>query len=421
MGPLYYILVALPCTIGSIGLALLHIYRHLLNYTEPTYQRFIVRIIFMVPVYASMSFMSLVFNKSSIYFNSVREVYEAWVIYNFLSLCLAWVGGPGAVLLSLAGRVLKSNWCLMTCCFPPVSLDGRFIRRCKQGCLQFVILKPILVAVTLILYANGKYHDGNFSVAQSYLYLTIIYTVSYTMALYALALFYMACRDMLQPFNPVPKFIIIKSVVFLTYWQGVLVFLAAKYDFIKNAEEAADFQNFIICVEMLIAAVGHLYAFPYKEYAGANVNPSHGFTDSLAHASKLNDFYHDTVHQFAPTYHDYVLYNNSSDSGEENSTKYRARTFVPMGPEMENARKSRDIASNKLDDIQLSRMSSSSDSVPENNYSPVQKIAKSESIDSSLLVDVSNTTSVPFDLTLVDLSLSSYSDQVPAVTDSETR
>lgn len=31
-------------------LALLHIYRHLLNYTEPTYQRYIVRIIFMVPV-----------------------------------------------------------------------------------------------------------------------------------------------------------------------------------------------------------------------------------------------------------------------------------------------------------------------------------------------------------------------------------
>ena len=82
-----------------------------------------------------------------------------------------------------------------------------------------MILKPILVAVTLILYAKGKYEDGNFNPKQSYLYLTIIYTLSYTMALYALALFYVACKDLLQPFNPVPKFIIIKSVVFLTYWQ----------------------------------------------------------------------------------------------------------------------------------------------------------------------------------------------------------
>lgn len=97
--------------------------------------------------------------------------------------------------------------------------NRRFIRRCKQGCLQFVILKPILVVITFILYAKGKYEDGNFSVNQSYLYITIIYTISYFMALFALALFYAACRDLLQPYNPVPKFIIIKSVVFLTYWQ----------------------------------------------------------------------------------------------------------------------------------------------------------------------------------------------------------
>jgi hypothetical protein len=98
-------------------------------------------------------------------------------------------------------------------------LNRRFIRRCKQGCLQFVILKPILVVITFILYAKGKYKDGNFSVNQSYLYITIIYTISYSMALYALALFYAACRDLLRPYNPVPKFIMIKSVVFLTYWQ----------------------------------------------------------------------------------------------------------------------------------------------------------------------------------------------------------
>lgn len=77
----------------------------------------------------------------------------------------------------------------------------------------------------------------------------------------------------------------------------MLIFLAAKSGFIKNVDEAADFQNCIICVEMLIAALGHLYAFPYKEYAGANIGGSRGFTASLAHALKLNDFYHDTVHQ----------------------------------------------------------------------------------------------------------------------------
>ncbi|XP_057425511.1 uncharacterized protein LOC130718896 [Lotus japonicus] len=417
--PIYLYIVAFLCTIGAVSLALLHIYKHIVNYTEPTYQRYIVRIVFMVPVYALMSFLSLVLPASSIYFNSIREVYEAWVIYNFLSLCLAWVGGPGAVVLSLSGRVLKPSWFLMTCCLSPIPLDGRFIRKCKQGGLQFVILKPILVAVTLILYVKGKYKDGNFSPKQSYLYLTIIYTFSYTMALYALALFYVACKDLLHPFNPVPKFIIIKSVVFLTYWQGVLVFLAAKSKFIKDADEAAILQDFIICVEMLVAAVGHFYAFPYKEYAGANIGGvSRGFTASLGHALMLNDFYHDTVHQFAPTYHDYVLYNHGE--GEEGTRKYRSRTFVPLGPEMDAVRRNKHMFENKVDDIQLSRFSSSNSSTPSNS-GPISDVSHSDAMKSSLLVDVSNSVSVPYDLTLIDLDLSDHPEKVPAVDKAGTR
>ncbi|XP_042023626.1 transmembrane protein 184B-like isoform X2 [Salvia splendens] len=349
MGPIFYILIALPCTIGAITLALHHIYNHLLNYTEPTYQRYIVRIIFMVPVYALMSFLSLILNKQAIYFNSVREM--------------------------------------------------RFIRRCKQGCLQFVILKPILVTVTFILYAKGKYQDGNFNPRQSFLYLTIIYTISYSVALYALALFYVACKDLLKPFNPVPKFIMIKSVVFLTYWQGVLVFLAAKSKLIKNTEEAAEFQNFIICVEMLIAAAGHLFAFPYKEYAGANIGANRGFAASFAHALNISDFYHDTVHQFAPTYHDYVLYNHGD--GDEGTTKYRARTFVPTGPEMDTVRRNKANPGNKSDDVN----SPSSVGTTQNSGGNTKLEALGSS---SLLRSEANSVDLPYELSLMDVDFSNY-------------
>ena len=42
-------------------------------------------------------------------------------------------------------------------------VDGFFLRRCKQGTLQFVLMKPIMATLTLILYAAGAYTDGDMS------------------------------------------------------------------------------------------------------------------------------------------------------------------------------------------------------------------------------------------------------------------
>lgn len=403
--PIYLDVVAFASTVGAVLLAVLHIYRHLVNYTEPIYQRYIVRIIFMVPVYALMSFLSLILPDSSIYFNSIREVYEAWVIYNFLSLCLAWVGGPGAVVLSLSGRTLKPSWLLFTCCFPAVPLDGRFIRRCKQGCLQFVILIPILAIISLILYAKEKLKDGNFNPGQAYLYLTIIYTISYTSALHALALFYVACRDLLQPFNPVPKFVLIKSVVFLTYWQGVLVFLAARTELIKNTEQAAEYQNILICLEMLIAAIGHFYAFPYRVYAGTSIGgSSKDFTRNLAHALMLNDLYHDTVHQFAPTYHDYVMYNH----GEGNEVDTKDSNALAL-TDLEMDIVSQSLPATKMDCINLQSTQSPSDGsiLHVNESTRIEYLHPPEGMKSSLLLDSFNQSSLPYDLPLKGIQPSS--------------
>jgi hypothetical protein len=58
------------------------------------------------------------------------------------------------------------------------------------------------------------------SAEKGYLYITIIYNVSITLALYALFLFYFATKDLLTPYDPILKFAIIKSVIFLSFWQG---------------------------------------------------------------------------------------------------------------------------------------------------------------------------------------------------------
>ena len=52
-----------------------------------------------------------------------------------------------------------------------------------------------------------------------YLYVTIVYNITYSVALFALLMFYLGTHDMLAPFNPLLKFILVKSVVFFTFWQ----------------------------------------------------------------------------------------------------------------------------------------------------------------------------------------------------------
>jgi len=70
---------------------------------------------------------------------------------------------------------------------------------------------------------------SSYSVTGGYLYITIIYNISVSLALYALFLFFFATSDLLRPFEPVLKFLTIKSVIFLSFWQGGLLCILILY------------------------------------------------------------------------------------------------------------------------------------------------------------------------------------------------
>lgn len=66
----------------------LQIYLHLCYYTSPAEQRWIVRILFIVPIYAFDSWLSLLFfhDMYYIYFDSVRNWYEGMFVFLYLLL-----------------------------------------------------------------------------------------------------------------------------------------------------------------------------------------------------------------------------------------------------------------------------------------------------------------------------------------------
>ncbi|XP_062263298.1 transmembrane protein 184A [Platichthys flesus] len=302
------------------------IFMHLRSYTVPNEQRYIIRILLIVPVYSFDSWLSLLFisnNQYYVYFDSIRDCYEAFVIYSFLSLSFEYLGGESAIMSEIRGKPIESSCLYGTCCLGGMSYSIGFLRFCKQATLQFCVVKPIMAVIIIVLQAFGKYHDGDFSVTGGYLYITIIYNISVSLSLYALFLFFFATSDLLRPFEPVLKFLTIKSVIFLSFWQGMVLAILERCDVIPNAlyidgEEvgagtvAAGWQNFIICIEMFFAAIALRYAFTctvYQEKKNEvpdNIPQMTSISSGLKDTTNPGDMVQDAIHNFSPAYQQYT-------------------------------------------------------------------------------------------------------------------
>ncbi|KAG9476976.1 hypothetical protein GDO78_002388, partial [Eleutherodactylus coqui] len=332
----------------------LQIYLHLRNYTIPNEQRYIIRILFIVPIYAFDSWLSLLLignDQYYVYFDSVRDCYEAFVIYSFLSLCFEYLGGESAIMAEIRGKPIASSCFYGTCCLQGMSYSIGFLRFCKQATLQFCIVKPIMAVVTIILQAFGKYHDGDFNAQSGYLYITIIYNFSVSMALYALFLFYFATKELLHPFEPVLKFLTIKAVIFLSFWQGMLLAILERCGVIPEVQiingnsvgagtVAAGYQNFITCIEMLFAAIALRYAFTCqvyrekKENSTAIVAPMQSISSGLKETMSPHDIVQDAIHNFSPTYQQYT-----QQSMQDMERKSQGQNGQPVASNGQSSRK----------------------------------------------------------------------------------
>eukprot|EP00051_Salpingoeca_urceolata_P035474 m.29816 g.29816 ORF g.29816 m.29816 type:complete len:386 (+) comp9280_c0_seq2:225-1382(+) len=313
---------------ASLFLTCYQMYKHLHFYTNPRQQKWIVRILLMVPIYSFDSWLSLRFFHVSIYFDTIRNCYEAFVIYNFLSLCFEYLGGEASILAAIKGRNHKPSYWTCSCCIRPFPYTIRFLRFCKQATLQFCVVKPIMAIITIALVAKGTYNDGSLDPSTGYLYVAIVYNISISIALMALVMFYAATQDLLAPHKPVLKFVVVKSVIFFAFWQAVALAVAESSGMIADrrgveaGELAVAYQNFLICVEMFFASVSIFYAFPWAPYMhgdGMHIALTNRFGAigaNLKSAINPTDVIDDTIRNFSRNYKHYHQQDNDVESRE---------------------------------------------------------------------------------------------------------
>lgn len=87
--------------------------------------------------------------------------------------------------------------------------------------------------------------------------MAVVLNFSQSWALYCLVQFYTATKDELQHIKPLAKFLTFKSIVFLTWWQGVAIVLLYDLGLFKSSiaqglQFKSSVQDFIICIEVVV-------------------------------------------------------------------------------------------------------------------------------------------------------------------------
>ncbi|XP_029615537.1 transmembrane protein 184C isoform X1 [Salmo trutta] len=259
----------------TIPISLWGILQHLVHYTQPELQKPIIRILWMVPIYSVDSWIALRYPSIAIYVDTCRECYEAYVIYNFLIFLLNYLSNQYPSLVLMLEVQEQQKHLPPLCCCPPWAMGEVLLFRCKLGVLQYTVVRPVTTVIALACQLCGVYDEGNFSNRNAWTYLVLVNNISQLFAMYCLVLLYKALKDELSQIRPVGKFLCVKMVVFVSFWQAVLIAILVKVGVISdkhtwdwdNVEAVATgLQDFIICVEMFVAAIAHHYSFTYKPY-----------------------------------------------------------------------------------------------------------------------------------------------------------
>ncbi|KZV63504.1 DUF300-domain-containing protein, partial [Peniophora sp. CONT] len=275
-------------TLFSCGFSFWLINKHLVNYTNRAEQRYIVRLLFMPPLYAVVSTASFILWDHSTALLLVRDCYEGVVLVSFFYLLLTYLSPDPIELANIFrtdGLSKEQDARLIAQGKPPghwwfplnkvkwKPADGMyFLQFMKWTVLQYIIVRPLCTLAAVALNYMGLYCEESWSPVWGYVWITVIVSISVSVAMYCLVQLYLCVSPRLAPHHPILKLFSIKAVVFLTFWQASFLSVLATFNAIKDtpymtAEDidvgwGAILETFEMCAFALL----HIKAFSYKPY-----------------------------------------------------------------------------------------------------------------------------------------------------------
>jgi hypothetical protein len=307
-------------------LTMFHMASHLSNYHEPVVQRKIIAILWMSPIYSITSFLSIVVPVLEAYLSIIKDFYEAYVIYTFFSFLIAVLGRGDRtvavqVLANHADHLKNPTPCFRRCYHPlpeesPLAKANAVLLECQILVMQFVFCRPLTSILSFVVTTlmsdesttstNGTddstsdIHVQRFFTSPQF-YMSMVQNLSVFLAFAGLLKFYHAVSSDLAWIQPFSKFLCIKGVVFMTFWQGLIIDIVVSLhsggrweDADSSVDDPRDkaerIQNILVCLEMLLFSIAHWCVFPHDEWKEGYTRqevpkPGIGFSDFVSDMS----------------------------------------------------------------------------------------------------------------------------------------
>ncbi|KAL8408210.1 hypothetical protein RB594_006851 [Gaeumannomyces avenae] len=279
------LIIAAASTLVAVTMSLWLVWMHAMHYTKPREQRHIIRILFMVPIYATSSLLSLRYTWHAIYFQVMSDCYEAFAISSFFALMCHYVAPDlheqknyFRAMTPIKDWVWPINWFRACCCGPrgpwrTPSSGLTWFNVVWVGVYHYIFVRVAATITAVVTQYFHRYCESSNSPVFAHIWVIAIVCVAVGIAMYCLIQFYIQLKEPLAEHRPFLKICAIKLVVFLSFWQSASISVAtSQLEIVKPNDVFAypdlkvGIPSLLLCVEMALFSIMHIWAFPYQPY-----------------------------------------------------------------------------------------------------------------------------------------------------------
>ena len=274
------------CGLIAIAVSFFLIFMHMTHYSKPNEQRHIIRILFMVPIYAAVSYLSFLYYRHAVYYEVIRDCYEAFAIASFFSLlcyyCAEDLPSQKRFFNNLTPEIRNWVWPIPWVQRCTGGQQKGIFRQPRKGVtwfnviwvgvFQYCFIRVFMTIVAVITQAFGRYCQVSLNPAFAHVWVMIIEAAAVTIAMYCIIQFYIQLRTHIAEHKPLLKVAAIKLVIFLSFWQTILISFLTGSGAIKPSPkiDTPDLKigipAMLLDIEMALFAFFHLWAFSFKPY-----------------------------------------------------------------------------------------------------------------------------------------------------------